>query len=244
MPIQTSPNTPRLRPSLSSPPITCDLIRPLDDGSHRTVPEKHPGTGFIEDVAVQNGGIYTGEFEDGKRHGRGITQYPNGATHEGNYFRDLKHGFGAEVREACGCAASTLHPLSLVWAGEIARVLPTHRVRAAAHLADLFTKTRLVCFLFCLRVSYAISPLFIRHFRRETDMRGSTSTIDCMAPVPTAGMTGASTRACGVKAASTGTVSPFVFSPRVFMFVHVYRVISDRVKMQPGLQGHLRRNAK
>jgi hypothetical protein len=68
------------------------------------MPEQYPGTGFIQDVAVHNGGVYTGEFEDGKRHGRGITQYPNGATHEGIYFRDLKHGFGAEVRVACGCA--------------------------------------------------------------------------------------------------------------------------------------------
>jgi hypothetical protein len=41
-----------------------------------------------------------------------------------------------------------------VWAGEMARVLPTHRTM---YLDDLFTKTRLVCFLFCLRV--CVCPL-------------------------------------------------------------------------------------
>ena len=97
MPIQTSPETPRLRPSLSETPITCDLIA-SHGGSHATVPEVHSGAGFIQNVAVPNCGVYTGQFEDGTRHGRGITQYPNGATHEGHYFRGLKHGAGPEVR--------------------------------------------------------------------------------------------------------------------------------------------------
>ena len=117
-----------------------------------------------------------------------------------------------------------------------------HTVRCISPIC--LPKPVLCTFCFVCACAYALSPLFIRHFRRETDMRGSTNTIDCMAPEPTDGLTAASTRACGVKAAFTGTVSPFVCSPvRVFMFVHVYRVISDRVRMQPGLQGHMRRNA-
>jgi hypothetical protein len=129
-----------------------------------------------------------------------------------------------------------------VWAGEMARVLPTHRTLLIS--PTCLPKPVLCAFCFVCACAYALSPLFIRHFRRETDMRGSTNTIDCMAPEPTDGLTAASTRACGVKAAFTGTVSPFVCSPvRVFMFVHVYRVIGDRVRMQPGLQGHMRRNA-
>ena len=143
-------------------------------------------------------------------------------------------------------AHSTLHPVSLVWAGhEIARVLPTPHTARCSRRTVYHTPPYVLFVFVCWCAAASISPLSVRHFRQERDMRGSTNAIGYMAPVPTVGLTAACIRAYGVKAAFTGTVSPFVCSPvRVFMLVHVYRDMTERVSTQPGLKGHLRRNAK
>ena len=41
-----------------------------------------------------DGGVYRGEWRDGKKHGLGVYTYPNGAKYEGRWFNNLKQGLG------------------------------------------------------------------------------------------------------------------------------------------------------
>ena len=41
-----------------------------------------------------SGGVYVGQFKDGKKHGRGTYTYADGAVYEGEYQSDQKHGRG------------------------------------------------------------------------------------------------------------------------------------------------------
>ena len=43
---------------------------------------------------IQYGYNYTGDFKDGKRHGRGKFIYPNGDTYEGEWKNDVREGEG------------------------------------------------------------------------------------------------------------------------------------------------------
>ena len=45
-------------------------------------------------VAWINSDKYFGEFQDGKRHGKGRYYYSDGDQHFGDWKYDLKHGFG------------------------------------------------------------------------------------------------------------------------------------------------------
>ena len=49
--------------SMSEAPITCDLITPRNENNEASsvdyMPEQHVGKGFIEQVGVRNGGVYT-----------------------------------------------------------------------------------------------------------------------------------------------------------------------------------------
>jgi hypothetical protein len=46
---------------------------------------------------------YKGEMKDGKRHGKGIRNYPNGSVFDGEWKDDLKHGVGRS-EHADGCS--------------------------------------------------------------------------------------------------------------------------------------------
>lgn len=42
----------------------------------------------------KDGGCYDGSWKNSKRHGKGLMIYSNGDTYEGNWQNDLKHGYG------------------------------------------------------------------------------------------------------------------------------------------------------
>ena len=52
---------------------------------------------FVEKVAIGSNAVYTGQFESGKRHGKGMTRYADGSSFTGDYLNDLKHGWGEQV---------------------------------------------------------------------------------------------------------------------------------------------------
>ncbi len=41
-----------------------------------------------------NGNIYTGDFKEGKKNGRGMEKYANGDFYEGDYVQDFMQGEG------------------------------------------------------------------------------------------------------------------------------------------------------
>ncbi|TMW68931.1 hypothetical protein Poli38472_001087 [Pythium oligandrum] len=47
-----------------------------------------------EKVEYSVRGKYTGEWQDGKKHGYGVFVYANGSKYEGEWFHDLRHGKG------------------------------------------------------------------------------------------------------------------------------------------------------
>ena len=44
--------------------------------------------------ATHDGGQYKGEMQAGRPHGKGITQFKNGDTYEGNYVKGKRQGQG------------------------------------------------------------------------------------------------------------------------------------------------------
>jgi hypothetical protein len=48
----------------------------------------------IGTIKMLNGGVYTGELKNGRRHGQGVTIYADGWKYEGQYCNSKKHGFG------------------------------------------------------------------------------------------------------------------------------------------------------
>ena len=47
-----------------------------------------------ENDIIEYGFNYTGDFKDGKRHGRGRYIYPNGDTYDGYWVDDIRQGEG------------------------------------------------------------------------------------------------------------------------------------------------------
>ena len=45
-------------------------------------------------VLKSQGGIYTGTFSGGKKHGSGRYQWHDGGVYEGQYLNDMKNGVG------------------------------------------------------------------------------------------------------------------------------------------------------
>lgn len=45
------------------------------------------------------GGVYNGEFNDGKRHGKGFMTYKEGITYDGQWYEDNRHGYGKQITE-------------------------------------------------------------------------------------------------------------------------------------------------
>ncbi|WP_373325949.1 hypothetical protein [Streptococcus suis] len=45
-------------------------------------------------MTYADGGIYTGEWQDGKRHGHGTMKWTNGNYYEGEWLEDDRHGHG------------------------------------------------------------------------------------------------------------------------------------------------------
>ena len=44
-----------------------------------------------------NGDVYTGEFLDGKKHGKGVLKTLSNRTYEGGWENDLPHGYGVNI---------------------------------------------------------------------------------------------------------------------------------------------------
>ena len=45
----------------------------------------------------ENGDIYTGDFLDGKKHGKGVLKTLSDRTYDGGWENDLPHGYGVNT---------------------------------------------------------------------------------------------------------------------------------------------------
>jgi hypothetical protein len=54
-----------------------------------------------------DGATYDGEWQDNKRHGKGVMTYPNGAKYGGSWQHDKEHDDCAAFYPACGSAPFT-----------------------------------------------------------------------------------------------------------------------------------------
>lgn len=51
----------------------------------------------IKEIILEDGNIFIGRFENGKRNGFGVKIYKNGARYEGIYLNDVRHGKGIKI---------------------------------------------------------------------------------------------------------------------------------------------------
>ena len=54
---------------------------------------------LVAQYLYTDGGIYEGEWLDGKMHGRGLYTFPNGNKYDGEWQNDVKEGYG--VLQVC-----------------------------------------------------------------------------------------------------------------------------------------------
>ena len=95
MPLQSSPDTPRLRPRLHKAPITCEMFAEASgQGSMRKC---YVGEGFIEGKAVANVGRARWREIPNAESSRTTTRYPNGSLYSGGDVAGPKQGNGEEV---------------------------------------------------------------------------------------------------------------------------------------------------